>query len=203
MKFKNIVPKYYKGWLKSLNCWKQYKNNFNHSVFNDSEYKLANVFCWARTSEGLEYWSSINQKINEYLYLIDEVGKINKEAADYMLHKAYKLKFFELSDDLSVCFEWGVTPQGSDFWVEIANDIIEQQSKESDYSKYSIDVKDLDSIDVAGICKRYEIDDPSGMTQQAVKKLLLGGKRSGGKSIEKDYREAIMSIERTIELTKD
>lgn len=77
-------------------------------------------------------------------------------------------------------------------YKHVAND----EKKERKHSHYFKDVKDLDEVDVYAVCEIFGIDDPSGCTQHAIKKLLLAGKRGGGKDFEKDHQEAIDTLVR-------
>jgi hypothetical protein len=65
-------------------------------------------------------------------------------------------------------------------------------------SKYQVDCKGV-TIDVYDVLKAFNVVNPA--TQHAIKKLLKGGER-GFKDVNKDYQEAIESIERAIELNK-
>lgn len=73
---------------------------------------------------------------------------------------------------------------------------------ERPYSKYRKDVSGLDEIDVYDLCELFAIDDPSGATQHAIKKLLLSGQRTGGKAASVDIAEAIDSLKRAQALAK-
>ena len=63
------------------------------------------------------------------------------------------------------------------------------------HSHYYIDVSEYDTLDVYDICELYKIEDSSGATQHALKKILLAGKRGGGKDKKKDLKEAIDSLQ--------
>lgn len=65
-------------------------------------------------------------------------------------------------------------------------------------SKYHVPCKGV-TIDVYDVLKAFNVVNPA--TQHAIKKLLKGGER-GFKDVNKDYQEAIESIERAIELNK-
>ncbi|SER36539.1 MULTISPECIES: hypothetical protein [Pseudomonas] len=67
------------------------------------------------------------------------------------------------------------------------------------HQHYFHSVEHLSVIDVYRICEMY-VDDPSGATQHAIKKLLLPGQRGGGKGRIKDLREAADTIKRRIEM---
>ena len=70
------------------------------------------------------------------------------------------------------------------------------------YSAYKIDVSDLQEADIYEIHNRFKIDDPSGCIQHASKKLLLAGKRTGGKPKHKDIQEAIDTLNRWLQLNQ-
>lgn len=70
---------------------------------------------------------------------------------------------------------------------------------EDKYSHYYKDVSGLNAIDVYGVCEIFEINDPSGATQHAIKKLLCSGQR-GVKGRVEDLIEAAATINRLIEL---
>jgi hypothetical protein len=69
---------------------------------------------------------------------------------------------------------------------------------ENQLSKYHVPCKGV-TIDVYDVLKAFDVVNPA--TQHAIKKLLKGGER-GFKDVNKDYQEAIESIERAIELNK-
>ena len=73
---------------------------------------------------------------------------------------------------------------------------LEQIENLLEINKYQKECKGV-VIDVYDVLKAFNVVNPA--TQHALKKLLAGGKR-GYKSVEQDYREAIQSIERAIEL---
>jgi hypothetical protein len=67
------------------------------------------------------------------------------------------------------------------------------------HSHYFKDVSSLDTLDVYGVCDLFAVEDASGATQHAIKKLLLPGKR-GDKSEKKDLQEAVDTLTRRIEM---
>jgi hypothetical protein len=69
---------------------------------------------------------------------------------------------------------------------------------ENQLSKYHVECKGV-TIDVYDVLKAFNVVNPA--TQHAIKKLLKGGER-GFNDVNKDYQEAIESIERAIELNK-
>jgi hypothetical protein len=74
----------------------------------------------------------------------------------------------------------------------------ENQLSKNQLSKYHVPCKGV-TIDVYDVLKAFNVVNPA--TQHAIKKLLKGGER-GFKDVNKDYQEAIESIERAIELNK-
>lgn len=70
------------------------------------------------------------------------------------------------------------------------------------HSHYFKPVAHLQEIDVYRICDLY-CDDRSGATQHAIKKLLLPGERGAGKSREKDYQEAIDTLQRKLAMLRE
>lgn len=70
------------------------------------------------------------------------------------------------------------------------------------HSHYFKDVGHLTEIDVYRTCDLYKVDDPSGATHHAIKKLLLPGGR-GTKDRLKDLTEARDTIDRRIEMLKE
>jgi hypothetical protein len=67
------------------------------------------------------------------------------------------------------------------------------------HSHYFKNVSGLSEVDVYAVCELFGIDDPSGATQHAIKKLLMSGKR-GVKDKRQDMQEAIDAIDRKLEL---
>lgn len=108
-----------------------------------------------------------------------------------------------------------LSPAGDFAWRDVgpesivAYKIVEEASKASEpvhaeanstsrrHSHYFKDASQIDEIDVYRVCDLFEVDDPSGATQHAIKKLLCAGKR-GAKDRGKDYREAIDTLNRRL-----
>ena len=67
------------------------------------------------------------------------------------------------------------------------------------HNHYFKDVSDYKEIDVYALCKIFEVDDPSGCTQHAIKKLLVTGKR-GHKDRLRDLQDVVDTVKRLIEL---
>ena len=67
------------------------------------------------------------------------------------------------------------------------------------HNHYFIDVRGLDYIDPYMIAYLYNIDDPSGATQHALKKLLVPGKR-GHKDVDTDLSNVIDTSNRLLEI---
>lgn len=70
------------------------------------------------------------------------------------------------------------------------------------HSHYFKPVTHLTEIDVYRTCDLFKVDDSSGATQHAIKKLLLPGGR-GVKDRVKDLQEACDTIQRRIEMLKE
>ncbi len=65
------------------------------------------------------------------------------------------------------------------------------------HNHYFKDVSDLDEVDVYRVCDLFEVNDPSGAKQHAIKKLLCSGQR-GAKDERKDLEEARDTIIRKL-----
>jgi len=70
------------------------------------------------------------------------------------------------------------------------------------HEHYYKDVSQLTEIDVYRVCDLFKVDDPSGATQHAIKKLLLPGGR-GAKGKDKDLQEAVDTLVRRIAMEKE
>lgn len=66
------------------------------------------------------------------------------------------------------------------------------------HSHYFKPVGHLTEIDVYRVCDLFQVNDPSGATQHALKKLLLPGQRGGGKDLRKDMQEAVDTLVRRL-----
>lgn len=64
-------------------------------------------------------------------------------------------------------------------------------------NKYLRPVGQRTHIDVYDVCEIFCVDDPSGATQHAIKKLLCSGIR-GYKDRLQDLREAVQAVDRRI-----
>lgn len=71
------------------------------------------------------------------------------------------------------------------------------------HGHYFKGVRHLTEVDVYRVCDLFRVDDPSGATQHAIKKLLLPGQRGGGKERAKDYREAVDTLLRRLEMLEE
>lgn len=80
----------------------------------------------------------------------------------------------------------------------IVDSVVEEFEKK--HSHYHKDVSHLESIDVYRVLDLFEVTDPC--IQHAIKKLICAGKR-GVKDIEKDYREAIDSVNRALQMIEE
>lgn len=80
--------------------------------------------------------------------------------------------------------------------VKIPDPVSEDTRK---HNHYFIDVRGLDYIDPYMIAYLYNIDDPSGATQHALKKLLVPGKR-GHKDVNTDLNNVVDTSNRLLEI---
>ena len=62
---------------------------------------------------------------------------------------------------------------------------------------YIVDISKYNKLDIYRILKLYEVSDPC--LQHAIKKLLCAGKR-GSKNFLQDCNEAILSLQRLLEM---
>jgi len=91
--------------------------------------------------------------------------------------------------------------QGRVWTTDKEIELIKSSVPERKHSHYYKDVSGLDYIDVYAVCDLFEVDDPSGCMQHAIKKLLCSGKR-GVKSSEKDLQEAVDTLQRKIDMVR-
>ena len=68
------------------------------------------------------------------------------------------------------------------------------------YPHYYKDCRHIDSIDVYGVHDLFGIQDESGCLQHASKKILLSGKRNGGKDLYQDIKEARDTLTRKLQI---
>lgn len=68
------------------------------------------------------------------------------------------------------------------------------------YPKYYKSVAHLNEVDIYLICELFKIEDTSGALHHSIKKLLLSGVRTGGKSKYEDIKEARDTLTRYLEL---
>lgn len=71
------------------------------------------------------------------------------------------------------------------------------------HSHYFKPVEHLTEVDVYRVCDIFQVNDCSGATQHAIKKLLLPGQRGGGKSNTKDIKEAVDTLNRKLEMLEE
>lgn len=76
---------------------------------------------------------------------------------------------------------------------------LNESSDSRKHNHYFIDVRGLDYIDPYMIAYLYNIDDPSGATQHALKKLLVPGKR-GHKDVDTDLNNVVDTSNRLLEI---
>lgn len=87
----------------------------------------------------------------------------------------------------------------------VINDSTEDQKHDQlsrKHSHYFKDVSDLKEVDVYAVCELFNVNDPSGATQHAIKKLLCSGQR-GAKDYKKDLQEARDTLNRKLELMEN
>jgi len=77
----------------------------------------------------------------------------------------------------------------------------EHISNTTKYSHYIKDISHLKKLDVYRILELYEVNNPC--VQHAIKKLLVPGNRNEFKTIEVDIQEAIVSLERCLEMLRE
>lgn len=63
---------------------------------------------------------------------------------------------------------------------------------------YIVDISKYNKLDIYRILKLYEVSDPC--LQHSIKKLLCAGKRGGAKNFLQDVNEAILSLQRLLEM---
>ncbi len=68
------------------------------------------------------------------------------------------------------------------------------------YPHYHKDVAHLKYIDVYRVLELFNVTNPA--VQHAIKKLLVPGRR-GAKDLEKDLREAVVSINRALQMIEE
>lgn len=66
------------------------------------------------------------------------------------------------------------------------------------HGHYFKTVEHLTEVDVYRVCELFQVDDCSGATHHAIKKLLLPGQRGAGKSRRQDLQEAVDTLKRRI-----
>lgn len=69
----------------------------------------------------------------------------------------------------------------------------------SKFNHYFRDVRHLDKIDIYRVCQLFNV---TGPLEHALKKIACAGER-GSKDYEKDLREAIVSIQRALEMREE
>lgn len=114
----------------------------------------------------------------------------------------YKMRGGASSVDNADEIMWNHSGSSSDI---IAYRVVEQPAASSEpkpHSHYFKDVSILSEIDVYRVCELFGVDDSSGATHHAIKKLLCAGKR-GAKDRKKDIQEAIDTLKRRIEMWEE
>lgn len=75
----------------------------------------------------------------------------------------------------------------------------EKVSANVKHAHYFKDVSKLTEIDIYAVCQLFGVNDPSGATQHAVKKLLMSGQR-GVKDAKRDLQEAADTLARKLQM---
>ncbi len=70
------------------------------------------------------------------------------------------------------------------------------------YPHYYKDIRHLRFLDIYQVCALWEVPDHSGAIQHAIKKLIVSGGRTAGKTRDTDISEAMFTIQRYIEMTR-
>lgn len=84
-------------------------------------------------------------------------------------------------------------------YKEMEKELMEEENDQRQTNKYQRECKSV-FIDVYDVLKAFEVTNPA--IAHAVKKLLAGGQR-GYKDTIQDYKEAIVSIQRAVELENE
>lgn len=124
--------------------YKYLSNLTDSNLYVSSTSSCTNVdemFTWSDTPQGHDFWSPLNsahkeeygneiyayaKKADDAKYMVDHYSLIarvlvlDKEAASYMIKEAPKLEGFKPSNRLRYCFEYNSTPQGCEYWTDIA-----------------------------------------------------------------------------------
>jgi hypothetical protein len=67
--------------------------------------------------------TTTSTRTEAYNLLLKEIEAINLEAAHFLKTKGHTLPLFCKAEHLSSCFSWALSPQGHDYWEEIADQI--------------------------------------------------------------------------------
>jgi transcription elongation factor len=123
-----------------------------------------------------------------------KISELPQEIKELALENIEYQKREIIKDRLSESFIWNNSKEGYSFWDEW--DDKEYEPELTKKNKYQVNCKGI-SIDVYDVLNAFNLQNPA--IQHAIKKLLKGGER-GVKSKVQDYKEAIESITRAIEL---
>ena len=115
------MKKYYKGWLKSLGAYKQYKANLDNTIIGFDENDLPRAFSWEETPEDYPFWEELYTRIDGFEKLIKRVERVDPEAAKFLKKEAWKLRSFLVNTKLCDTFGYLETPQGYDYWLAISS----------------------------------------------------------------------------------
>ena len=148
---------------------------------------------------GIEWFSSENfpdrhgYSEGEWLQARRDLGLVTTEGEDEAFDAMAKRDVFE---EIVEGFDDLRAGNFNSFWVKDPSALSDRP-----YSKYFRDVSRLDSIDVYRVHKLFTLEDHA--LCHASKKILLGGDRTGGKSLEEDIREARDTLNRWLEMERE
>jgi len=148
---------------------------------------------------GIEWFSSEHfpdrhgYSEGEWLQARRDLGLVTTEGEDEAFDAMAKRDVFE---EIVEGFDDLRAGNFNSFWVKDPSALSDRP-----YSKYFRDVSRLDSIDVYRVHKLFTLEDHA--LCHASKKILLGGDRTGGKSLEEDIIEARDTLNRWLEMERE
>jgi len=102
---------------------------------------LSRAFNWSSTPQGDRYWRNLFHMINrspkkrceifqpDYLRLIEEIRKINIEAAYYLENEAVYLPSFRSGSEIHNIFNSKETRQGRSYWLDIDWKVVQSRMR--------------------------------------------------------------------------
>ncbi len=128
-------------------------------------------------------------------FLKDSVVKLTTD--DGSTYPPFDLVTGGLTDENDLS-NWGY--EDLDYLEKVFIAEVPNENPTKKHSHYFKPVEHLTEVDVYRVCDIFQVDDCSGATQHAIKKLLLPGQRGGGKSTRKDIKEAVDTLTRKLEM---